>query len=146
GYQTGANNQLQTDGTWNYTYDAEGNESKKVEIATGKAWTYGYDNANRLVLAEHHPTDGGAVDERVTYKYDVFGNRIEKDVDPDGDGPLTTAVLKFAYDGLDVWADLSGSGQLQTRYLHGDQTDQLLARVDGTGSAWYLTDHLGSVR
>jgi RHS repeat-associated protein len=34
-----------------------------------------------------------------------------------------------------------------TRYVHGDQTDQLFVRVSSTGTvAWYLTDRLGSVR
>jgi len=36
GYQTGPANRLQSDGTYNYTYDAEGNLIQKTEIATGK--------------------------------------------------------------------------------------------------------------
>jgi RHS repeat-associated protein len=47
----------------------------------------------------------------------------------------------------DTWADLNGSNQLQTRYLHGDVVDQLFARIASRGTAaWYLTDRLGSVR
>src|SRR5262249_4949705 len=35
---------------------------------------------------------------------------------------------------------------LQTRYIHGDVEDQLLARESGSGTvAWYETDRLGSV-
>jgi RHS repeat-associated protein len=147
GYQTGPGNQLQTDGTWNYTYDAEGNETSKTNIQTGEKWVYGYNIDNHLTLAEHHATTSGPVDLRVTYKYDVFGNRMEKDVDPDGDGPLPAAVLRFAYDGSDVWADLDGSNHLVDRYIHGDGVDELLARVDGAGMlAWIETDRLGSVR
>jgi uncharacterized protein RhaS with RHS repeats len=50
----------------------------------------------------------------------------------------------------DVWADLTSSGSLATRYLRGDVVDQLFARVDESGGSgtgyWTLTDHLGSVR
>jgi len=29
---------------------------------------------------------------------------------------------------------------LTTKYLYGDNVDELLARIDGTTPAWYLTD------
>jgi hypothetical protein len=49
-----------------------------------------------------------------------------------------------------MMADLNGSNVLQTRYLHGDQIDQLIARVVTSGStpapSWYLPDRLGSIR
>jgi RHS repeat-associated protein len=96
------------------------------------------------------------------YKYDVFGNRLEQDVTQSG----TTTVTRYAYDGwdpdkgpaigtenFDVWADLtvvSGSQQLQTRYIRADAVDQIFARVGWSGTtatpAWLLTDRLGSVR
>jgi RHS repeat-associated protein len=42
---------------------------------------------------------------------------------------------------------LNGSNALQTRYLRGDQVDQLFASVSGSGTvSWQLTDRLGSVR
>ena len=74
----------------------------------------------------------------------------------------TTTVQRYAIDGwnpaksnpvgnedYDVWADLDGSSSLTTRYLRGDNVDQLLGRVDTAGGAagyWTLTDSLGSVR
>ncbi len=45
-----------------------------------------------------------------------------------------------------MWAELSNSNALQTRYLHGDQVDQLFARQDAGVQYWYLTDYQGSVR
>src|SRR5207253_1945981 len=45
----GDNNQLTTDGTWNYFYDAEGNVAKKIKISTGETWKYGYDHQNHLI-------------------------------------------------------------------------------------------------
>jgi RHS repeat-associated protein len=89
------------------------------------------------------------------YKYDAFGNRVEKDVIVSG----VTTTQRYAYDGWnpdtpaglgnvkwEVFADLDGSNNLQTRYLRGDHVDQLFARIASSGTAaWLLTDHLGSV-
>jgi RHS repeat-associated protein len=159
----GNNNELQTDPTWTYTYDLEGNETKKSK--TGEFWTYGYDNLNHLISAKKSLTDGGTVVQEVDFKYDWFGNRVEKDVLASG---ITTATQHYALDGWDpakgagqgeatsnwdVWADLDGlnTDSLQTRYLRGDVVDQLFARIawdpmtTSWKPAWLLTDHLGSI-
>lgn len=81
---------------------------------------------------------------QATYVYDVVGNRIEKDVWTQSSG--TTTVTRYGLDGQNVWADLTGSNSLQTRYLIGNQVDQFLAREVNGAAAWYLTDRLGSVR
>src|SRR5207253_3216545 len=44
------NNQPDSDGVWNYSYNAEGN-LKKVRTSGSEAWTYGYDNKNELTSA-----------------------------------------------------------------------------------------------
>ena len=80
GYTTGPANQITSDGTWTYTYDNEGNIIKKSMGPSAETWTYAYDNLNRLVSAQDHATDGGPVTESVNYTYDVLGNRIEEDV------------------------------------------------------------------
>jgi RHS repeat-associated protein len=97
------------------------------------------------------------------YKYDVFGNRVEKTVDDDRVAPSSPVVMRFAIDGwnpakptpvgnenFDVFADLNGSNELLTRYMRGDEVDQLFGRVDKDDSTLsgysYLTDHLGSIR
>jgi YD repeat-containing protein len=154
GYETGDDNQLTSDGTWDYSYDDEGNLTGKVNIASGQTWTYGYDHHNHLVLVEERDNEG-VLEMQAEYKYDVFGNRIEKVVDPARVGSQSTQVTRFALDGWkntggqligneawDVWADLDSNGSLTTRYVHGDAVDQLLARQDGEEAAyWYLTDH-----
>jgi YD repeat-containing protein len=53
GYQTGSDNRILSDGTWNYVYDNVGNVIKKTNIFTGETWLYGYDNANQMTAAEH---------------------------------------------------------------------------------------------
>jgi RHS repeat-associated protein len=144
GYQTGTGNQLKNDGVYTYTYDAEGNLTKKSKGTNGDTWTYGYDNANHLLWVKDAATDGGSATMLATYVYDALGNRIEKDVWQGG----ATTVTRFAYDGTEVWADLNGSNQLQTRYVWGDDGGPPLARVSaGTAAvAWYLPDREGSVR
>jgi hypothetical protein len=81
--------------------------------------------------SEHNPdTDVGNIDHRITFKYDVLGNRIELDDDADGDGSGTAVVTKFAYDlNGNAWADLNGSGSLTTRRLYLDAVDALFAEV-----------------
>jgi RHS repeat-associated protein len=148
GYTTGTGNELSSDGTWNYSYDAAGEETQKVNIANGQVWQYGYDNAARLVKAEHKPSAGGSVDERIQFKYDALGNRIEKDVDLTGTGTAVTTT-RFANDpNGNAWADLDGnhSNLLQTRRLYRDAVDALFARIGSAGTAWYLDDRLGSIR
>jgi RHS repeat-associated protein len=159
-YMVGPDNELLSDGTNNYTYDADGNETSKTNIATGETWTYGYNNANQMISAVETTADG-AVEIQAAFQYDVFSNRIEQDVTYAGQ---PTAVQRYAYDAWNpntpsgagtensnVWADLNGNNQLQTRYIRGDALDQVFARMqyDASGTAtpyWYLTDHLGSVR
>jgi len=160
-------NILTSDDVWDFYYDNEGNMTRKVEIASGMTWVYGYDHANHLTEAQQWDMDpvyynpGGATLLRdVEYKYDAFGNRVQKNVDWDGEDTDPAEVTKFAVDGwnyakpepignenYDVWADLDVSGSLTTRYLRGDLVDELFARVDaGNDAFWFLNDHLGSLR
>ncbi|MGD9126842.1 MAG: RHS repeat-associated core domain-containing protein [Planctomycetia bacterium] len=146
GYVVDAANRLTSDGTYNYTYDAEGNLTTKTEIATGNVTEYTYDHRNRLVLVQEK-SSGGIILNEVEYTYDALDRRIAKTVDADGEGPQAAETTHFAYDGEHIWADFDNSGVITARYLYGNSIDQLIARyrpVEGT--AWYLTDHLGTVR
>jgi RHS repeat-associated protein len=163
GYTTTTDNELKTDGTYSYTYDDEGNEITKTKISTGDYWTYGYDNKNELTSAVEK-TSGGTLELSVNYVYDALGNRIEEDVTPYTSGVAgATTATRFAYDDWDpalagstgntannVWADLTGSSSLASRYIRGDEPDQLFARVDKVSGTltpyWYLTDNQQSVR
>jgi RHS repeat-associated protein len=154
GYTTGTGNQLTSDGTWNYTFDNEGNVTQKTNISSGYYWKYSYDNLNHLTEADYY-SNLNVLQQKLVFLYDVFGNRIEKDVAVGGN----TTVLRFFMDGWnpgkapgvgnenwEVWVDVSNS-QLQTRYIHGDLVSQLFAREDSLGTvAWYLTDWEGSIR
>jgi YD repeat-containing protein len=135
---------MTNDGTWTYTYDAEGNLIKKSKGASAETWTYTYDDQNHLVGATDRSTDGGSLLAMATYVYDALGNRSEQD-DWTSSGGVTT-ITRFAYDGQNVWADMSSSNQLQVRRMYMDGTDQEASRLVGTATSWYLPDREGTIR
>ncbi len=139
GYATGPANEMTSDGTWDYFYDKNGNQVGKQNPSTGEVFSYGYDNRNRLVSAQDTTTSG--VQMQATYVYDAPGQRIEKDV-----WAGSTTTTRFAYDGRQIWADLTSSNSLQTRYVRGDRVLELLARIVSGTAAWFLADWMGSVR
>src|SRR6266511_3588178 len=103
GYATGTGNRMSNDGTWTYTYDVEGNLTKKSKGASAETWTYGYDNRNQMTSVEQRATDGGTLQLKGTYTYDVYGDRIQEEIWKSSTG--TTATTRFVYDDQDVWAD-----------------------------------------
>jgi RHS repeat-associated protein len=156
GYVTDTGNRMTSDGLWTWTYDAAGNVTKRSKGASSDTWVYTYDNRNQMVTAAYSSTDGGTVTQRVTYVYDAFGNRIERDY---WDGSTTT-VERYGVDGwdpaksmpvgnenFDTWVDLDGSNNLTMRRTFGTRFDELLARQTSGGTVlWYLTDIQQSVR
>jgi RHS repeat-associated protein len=138
GIVIGAMNQVLSDGTFNYAYDNEGNLIQKTEIATGNVTTYTYDYRNRMTDAVTKSA-GGIILQQSHYTYDVFDRRIAVTVNGQ--------TIYTVYDRDHAWADYDASGAVKARYLFGDRIDEILARWrPGQGTAWYLTDHLGTVR
>jgi RHS repeat-associated protein len=157
GYSTGAGNRLENDGTWTYTYDAEGNVIKRSKGVSSDTWEYTYDHNNQLLTMAHHLTDGGTVAQFVTLVYDAWGNRIERLQWISGLGYATQRFMVDGWDpkkagavgteNFDVWAILNASNALTARHAHGGRVDEVIARQSSGGAnAWYLTDHQGSVR
>jgi len=145
-YVTGPDHQVLADAAYDYDYDAEGNLVRKTERATGVGSHYTYDHRNRLIRFEQRSA-GGILLAEAEYVYDVFDRRIVKSVDPDGAGPASRQEMRFVYDGLNVWADFDVLDQVIARYLYAEGLDNLLARWrPSDGTAWYLTDHLGTIR
>ncbi|MCY2964026.1 MAG: RHS repeat-associated core domain-containing protein, partial [Planctomycetota bacterium] len=145
GYSTGTNNRLNSDGVYNYQYDAEGNRTRRTEIATGKYDLYAWDNHNRLTSVASY-TSAGVLTKQVAYTYDVFDRRIGRQVDADGNGTYDT-TQRFVYDGDDLVLAYNAAGALTNRYLVGPNVDEILADENGSGTVtWSLADNLGSVR
>ena len=130
-------------------YDKQGNVIEKSQGIARTTWIYQYDNANHLVDAQEWSQDPNVSGQPTLmsesqYVYDVFGNLLGTTVSEGGSSTTT----RFAYDlNHNIWAQLDGSGTVQTIYVRGDQQNQLLASVSaGDSVSWYLQDHLQSVR
>ncbi len=100
-YETGDANRLLSDGTFNYTYDAEGNLVGRTEIASGNNRELQYDHRNRLVAV----LDKNAADtllQRTEYTYDAFNRRVSRSVDTTPGDAVAAAIEHFVYDREDA--------------------------------------------
>jgi RHS repeat-associated protein len=103
-----------------------------------------YDYHDRLTGVTVRPSGGSTITAEATYTYDALGRRIG--VSDFVSGGSTTAIWTV-YDGQEPYTDFGPSGGLLQRHLYGPTMDAILARTSSGGtSAWYLTDHLGTVR
>jgi RHS repeat-associated protein len=137
GYSTGTGNRLSSDGTYNYGYDDEGNQTSRTKISDGSQTVYKWDYRNRLT--EVDSVVSGVTTVLATYTYDALDRRIG--VAESGASTWTV------FDGVSPILDFNGSGTQTARYLNGPAVDELLARETSGGTvAWYLQDRLGTVR
>jgi RHS repeat-associated protein len=145
GYSTTTDNEMTSDGTYNYHYDNQGNIDKKTTISTGTYITYTWDYRNRLTDAKTY-NSSNVLTLAVKYAYDVFDRLIEKQVDPTGGGTYTSKQ-RYAYDANNnIVLVYNGSGSLTDRMLNGESLNQHLADENGSGTvSWYLTDREGTV-
>jgi RHS repeat-associated protein len=155
GYDIDPNNQLVSDGVYNYTYDAEGNRLSKTKISTGEKEEYTWDHRNRLVTIKFK-NSGGSVIKQVDQTYDVLNQWIKRRIDPDG-ATGSAAVVDTYFSHLDgqIVAEFDGSSgsDLSHRYFWNPAAiDQLLAdetvtSLSSEGTVLYpLGDHLGTLR
>jgi len=167
-YATGDHNRLAFDGTYTYRYDSEGNRTARFidgdsngapSAGDTEVTEYAWDIAHRLTRIVDRDVADGPATSAVDYLYDLYGRRIGKQLDNDGDGNVDYSE-SYVYDATDVvldFVDSDGDGslspELAKRYLWGAAVDQLLAQEDvlwGTGApedvAWPLADHLGTTR
>ena len=74
---TGTDNRLTSDGTYNYTYDNEGNTLTKTRISDGQRTEYTWDYRNRLTDVKVK-TAAGTVTLEDQFTYDIEDRRINK--------------------------------------------------------------------
>ncbi len=145
-HSTGADNRLESDDTYDYTYDEEGNVLTRTDRGTSVVNTYTYDHRNRLIQVITSGTNA-----TVNYTYDVNDRRIAKSVDTNGDS-TPEQVERYALDGDRTAIAFDAAGVVVTRYLHGPGADEVLAdETPGASLAteevrWLLPDHQGSIR
>ncbi len=146
GNQTGGNNQLLTDGTYNYAYDDEGNRISRTAIGTGAVTEYVWDYRNRLTQVTEKDSVG-VVGRSSGYKYDVNNNRIAKTMDLDGVGTQVATTERYVYDSDHIALVFDGQGNQLQRFLYGTYVDQVLVQENANGDLlWALADYQGSVR
>ena len=146
-YTTGLDNQLLSDGTYTYAYDAEGNRTERfidadadgiLDAGDTDATVYEWDVRNRLVEVADYATyatfSGNLPSQVVDYFYDVENRWIGETIDSDGDGVIDQTI-GYSYDGDQITLQFkkTGSGpmnpsHLSDRYLwQANAVDQLMA-------------------
>ena len=155
-FTVSGNNQVTSDGTYDYEYDNEGNLiNKYLHGTTTVVRHYTYDYRNRLT-----EVTGSGLD--VKYLYDAFNRLIGRTSDVSGEPARQT----FVYDGNQMILHFAGTAeeslgaaQLTDRYLWGPAVDMLLTHEqvssdtyttfmdEPTASVeWALLDGQNSVR
>ncbi len=147
GQQVGTDNELQSDGTYFYTYDADGNCTSRTRMcyAPSSDYTtlYTWDNRNRLTEVKNENI-AGQVTSDMQYTYDVENRLIGETVTtystPGDASTATTTQQEFVYDGNQIVLQFSGTtagavgtqalgnSDLSERYLWGPAVDQLFAQ------------------
>ncbi len=137
---------------YTYTYDAEGNLTKK-ELDEDNYTQYYYDHHNRMTRARF--VVSGSIVKDVRYTYDPFDRLVKRSTDTTSSFNHNNAVVEyFVSDGPDIiqkWVDPDGTGStapaLDRRYLNGPAIDQILAEEDDATDtpSWMIQDRQGSV-
>jgi RHS repeat-associated protein len=143
GYTTGTDNELTSDGTYDYAYDADGNLITQTTIATGATENFTWDYRNRLTEITYKNSSGTTTG-TVQYTYNVFNQRISQKV-TNGSGTVTLDE-NYIYDGDNLLMVINGSGTITDRYLFGPGSNQVLADNASGGTTWMLADQQGTIR
>jgi hypothetical protein len=131
-----------------HDYDNNGNQATRrtTPNAPTKAWTYSWDYENRLSQSEQ--SKGQEKRRTVTFKYDPFGRRIQKQLTTTTKGITKTATWQYIYDGdniaLEIYTNEAGTVE-KTWYTHGIGTDEHLALERGNSYYFYHADGLNSI-
>jgi RHS repeat-associated protein len=169
GYVIGPDNELLSDGTYNYTYNADGDCTSRTDIATGAVTDYTWDARNRLVGVTDE-TSTSQITQTVTYVYDVENRCVSETVTAySGGNPSSVHTTDYAYDGNQIVLQFDATSTpgtpvtltantLSHRYLNGPAVDQVmcdeqLAPVTGGydlttpgNVVWTLADNEGTIR
>jgi RHS repeat-associated protein len=125
-YSYNSSNELTSNSTGSYTYDANGNT---LSDAQGRSFTWDFEN--RLTQAVVPGTG------TTTFRYDPFGRRIYKQ------SPSFAGT--FVYDGYNLLETLNSSGTEISNYAQTQNIDEALGELRGSTNAYYEADGLGSI-
>lgn len=137
-YSYSPGNQLDAKTGALYEYDDYGNLKLKTQGTT--RYAYSYDNENRLIRVEKK--SGTILVSEVTYSYDPFGRRTERNLLKNG----VTTISRYVYDGDNILNEYDGSNQVLRRIInYPGRIDFPIAYNTGTSAYLYFRDNLGSV-
>ncbi len=155
GYTTSTNNRTTAMPGFTFSYDDEGNRTRKTQTSNGHVQDYEWDHRNRLTSVKFRNSVGGSITKQVDYEYDAYNRLVKRTYDADGAGGGSATNQYWVYDeGINAVLQFDGNAasNLSHRYLWSDKVDQLLAdeQVTSLGSGgnvlWALSDHLGTIR
>jgi len=127
GDTTSTNNELTSDGTYDYTYDADGNLFTQTDIATGTTINYTWDYHNRLSEVTYKNASGTTT-ETIQYTYNAYDQRISQTI-TNGSGDVTLQE-NYIYDGANLLMVLNGSGSAKSDARTGITEDDMQAYKD----------------
>ncbi len=128
-YTTGKNNQTTADANYIYTYDKEGNRTRRTKKSDSSYEEYTWDHRNHLTKVSFK-TSGGTETKNVEYAYDLFNRLIRRKLDADGPGSgAATNLYLVGYDGINPTLALDGTAKTDVinRFLWGPAVDQSFA-------------------
>ena len=135
-----------------FSYDAVGNKLTGPAYEKDASYTqsYAYDYDNRLVSVTKQ-VSGNPNPDVITFKYDPFGRRVEKNVSTYENGLPTTDNYVYVYDNEDIILEIltrtqNGSSiTTTTAYTHGPGIDEPLSMTRDGQTYYYHADGLGSI-
>ncbi|MCK4942696.1 MAG: hypothetical protein KAS65_03920, partial [Candidatus Aminicenantes bacterium] len=115
-------NQLTNNNTHTYSYDADGNLIEEKNITTTETKKFYYNAENRMIKYEHYPTEIEPVDIMAEYKYDIYGRRIQKNVNG--------VITNFHWEGDNLSFELNENHQPIRRYIYENGKDDVQGHVE----------------
>jgi RHS repeat-associated protein len=144
-YQYDLANRQSVGRLYGHDYDNNGNQTGRTTPNQNKNWIYSWDDENRLIKSEQTK---GQEKRTITFRYDPFGRRIEKQLTTVIKGTSKTTTWTYVYDGTDIALEILTKPDTSTEksfYTHGAGTDEHLALERSGQHYFYHADHLGSI-
>ncbi|MFA7061102.1 MAG: RHS repeat-associated core domain-containing protein, partial [Pedobacter sp.] len=131
-------NRLLQDNEYTYSYDLNGNLTKKQNKATGARTVYSWNARNQLTRVDRY-LDAVVItpDKSYTFAYDSFGRRVSKT-----ENGITDL---YVHNGSDQIGIIDSAGNLLTSFTYGPYIDEPLGMSRSGVNYYFHTNHIGSV-
>ena len=127
-YTTNNLDQYTNVGNENLTYDKNGNLTKSQN--TSETTIYSWNEDDQLIGVNKNGT-------QINYQYDYQGRLISKTTNDN--------YIRYIWDGFDLVAEMDKSGNVITRYIYGNQLDEIINITKTEENFWCQQDGLNSV-